>query len=167
MNEKIKINIDTSSVTSPYKEVAKDLALNLQFVNEVFADFLEKNTLIKDYSSNGLIEIDVALVSDQEIQQLNFEYRNKNKSTDVISISMYENFRIQWIENQLPMVHLGDIFISLETAERQSKEEGISLLDELIELLIHGVLHLFGFDHEISEEEMDLMYQWERDIYDH
>ena len=52
----------------------------------------------------------------------------------------------------------------METAKRQAQQNGISLDRELIELLIHGILHLLGFDHEISEKEMEIMYKKEQEI---
>lgn len=85
--------------------------------------------------------ISLALVSEQEIQNLNKVYRHKNKVTDVLS------FNIDSPEN------LGEIVICLEKAKAQALEHKVSLITELQLLTTHGILHLLGYDHELSEAE--------------
>jgi len=70
-------------------------------------------------------------------------------------------------EPEMPgMAVLGDVVISLETASRQSNEHGLSLDEELILLLIHGTLHLLGYDHEISDAEDERMRIKTRELFD-
>eukprot|EP00871_Galdieria_phlegrea_P002931 jgi/Galph1/3639/GphlegSOOS_G2252.1 len=85
-------------------------------------------------------ELSVVLCSDQFIRNLNKHWRDKNEATDVLSFPQDDD--------EL----LGDIIISVDTARRQAEERCYSLYDELRVLLVHGFLHLVGFDHE--EEEM-------------
>jgi len=93
-------------------------------------------------------ELSILLTDDKKIRKLNKQYRNKNMSTDVLSFSQSEGE-----ENGLEHNLLGDIVISITTAMRQSSEHNLSINEEIVLLLIHGILHLLGFDHERSDEE--------------
>lgn len=103
-------------------------------------------------------ELSVMLVSDAAIQRLNRHYRGKGAPTDVLSFSMLEGDMVAGCpEAEL----LGDVVISVETAARQARVRdgelagvGYSELDELTFLLIHGVLHLIGYDHETDRDAM-------------
>ena len=93
-------------------------------------------------------ERSILLTDDKKIRELNKQYRNKNISTDVLSFSQAEGEE-DGLEHNL----LGDIVISISTAMRQSSEHNLSIDEEIVLLLIHGILHLLGFDHERSDEE--------------
>ena len=94
----------------------------------------------------GLVgEVEVLLAGDRTLKRLNREYRGKNRATDVLSFPGLPEFAKQ---------HAGDLAISLETAARQAAEHGHSLRDEVRVLLLHGLLHLHGMDHEADGGEM-------------
>ena len=88
-------------------------------------------------------EISILLVDDLQITKLNESYLHRNGPTDVIAFSQLEG-AFSHLNNHL----LGDVVISLETAQRQAQEDLTTLQDEIIFLLIHGTLHLLGYDHE-------------------
>ncbi len=90
-------------------------------------------------------EVQILLASDATLRRLNCEYRNQDKSTDVLSFPAPEGFGT---------THAGDLAISLPTARRQAAAHGHTLADELRILLLHGLLHLAGFDHETDAGEM-------------
>lgn len=106
-------------------------------------------------------EVSISFVDDNEMEELNKEYRDIDSTTDVLSFPLLEfedNCDMEendedYIEEELA---LGDIVISLEKAESQAKEYGHSLEREIAFLVTHGVLHLLGYDHEdeASEESM-------------
>lgn len=98
-------------------------------------------------SSKRLIEL--KFVRSPEMQKLNFQYRGKNKPTDVLSFSF----------NGADL--LGIIIIDLDMAKKQAKAYGHSFRQEVLELFIHGVLHLLGMDHE-TLPEADLMKTYEK-----
>jgi probable rRNA maturation factor len=100
-----------------------------------------------DHSASDL---EVALVSDDEIAVLNRDYRGKDRPTDVLSFPQLEGEAVIDANDE---VHLGDIVVSLETAKRQADEGGWTLEEETARLVLHGLLHLLGFDHENSGEE--------------
>jgi probable rRNA maturation factor len=91
--------------------------------------------------------VDLMLADDATLAQLNRDYRNKNKPTDVLS---FPAMAVPGSRSQ----SAGDVAISIETAERQAAEQGHSLEDELKVLLLHGVLHLAGHDHETDDGAM-------------
>lgn len=90
-------------------------------------------------------EVSVLLTSDAELKRLNRAYRGKNKATDVLSFPAPE---------EIFDAHAGDLAISLDTAARQATEFGHPLNAELRILLLHGLLHLSGHDHETDSGEM-------------
>ena len=91
----------------------------------------------------------IAFVSDRKMRELNRQFREKNKTTDVLS------FPFEPDEFDTADDHLGDIVISLEQAARQAAENDLTLEREIKQLILHGVLHLCGYDHETDAGEMN------------
>lgn len=105
-------------------------------------------------------ELSLELTGDRRMQRLNREYRKKDRSTDVLAFPIREAVLPQGVR---PVAHmLGDVVISLPTAVRQAKEAGRSIDDELAMLLVHGILHLCGYDHERNPREAVRMARRER-----
>lgn len=94
--------------------------------------------------------LSLSLVNDREIQVLNREHRGKDKPTDVLSFPLYEGSGDP--EPHTPERLLGDVVISVDTARRQAAEYDAPLQNEVYRLLIHGILHVLGHDHEQPEE---------------
>jgi probable rRNA maturation factor len=94
-------------------------------------------------------EVEVLLTGDAELKRLNRSFRNKNKATDVLSFPAPPPFK-----GQPGPHHAGDLAISLETAARQAAAYGHTLRDEVRILLLHGLLHLSGLDHETDNGQM-------------
>ena len=106
-------------------------------------------------------EINLVLVDDDEIRKLNSAYLNRNKPTNVLSFAMTEG----QFGNINPQI-LGDIVISLQTAYRDAVGGHIDPLDEVEFLIIHGLLHLLGYDHEdVSAERAAEMHRRERELF--
>ncbi len=106
-------------------------------------------------------EIGLLLVDDNQIQELNLQYLNRNCPTNVISFAMTEGE----FGNINPLI-LGDIVISVETASRDASAGQIELMDELDFLLIHGLLHLIGYNHEgTSAEKTKEMNDREQELF--
>lgn len=102
--------------------------------------------------------ITVAFVRDSSIRRLNRDYRGKDHATDVLSFPTDDEQSLSLGEVQLTgveNVYLGDVVISTDTAVSQSEESGCSIERELSELVIHGALHLCGYDHETDQGEMN------------
>lgn len=102
-------------------------------------------------------EVSLALVSDATIQELNKRYRKKNKPTDVLSFPLIELPTAEVFQAVASaQVLLGDVIVSVPTAERQAKERKRTLIDEITTLTAHGLLHLVGFDHNTDDEEREM-----------
>lgn len=91
----------------------------------------------------------VAFVSDNRMKQLNEMFRGKDTTTDVLS------FPYEPDEFDPDKSNLGDIVISAEQAQKQAAENGLTLEGEIRQLILHGVLHLCGYDHETDNGEMN------------
>lgn len=105
-------------------------------------------------------EVSILIVDDARIQALNREYLQRDKPTNVISFSMQEG------ETSILSDMLGDVVISADTAARDAAEAASSFESELYFLLLHGILHLCGYDHERgTEEEAARMEAKEREIF--
>lgn len=122
------------------------MAMKLAFDGLKGSEYKTRDTAIDDVGRFESVELSVLLCNDEFIQKLNKEWRDEDHATDVLSMSQHEPGL------NLPILMLGDIVISLETAARQAEERGHTLLDEIRILMVHGLLHLLGFDHELSEE---------------
>ncbi|NLT95804.1 MAG: rRNA maturation RNase YbeY [Clostridia bacterium] len=109
-------------------------------------------------------EISLVFTDDEGIRELNKTYRGKDEPTDVLSFALLETG-----EGEMAIVDgeeellLGDIIISLETASRQAEEYGHSLDREIAYLMVHGLLHLLGYDH-MTEEDKKIMRQREEEL---
>jgi len=103
-----------------------------------------------DFAAKALAAIEknefsatIAFVSNDRIRELNRQFRGIDKATDVLSFPADE------------LNNLGDIAVSVETAATQAKENGLSFEEEIAQLILHGLLHLSGYDHESDNGEMN------------
>ncbi len=103
------------------------------------------------FLSKETASFSVVFVSDEEIEKLNSVYRNKKRPTDILSFESGDE------------LDLGDIFISTQSALRKAKERGMAEKDYLKLLIVHGILHLCGYDHHTKKEEQ-VMVKMERKI---
>jgi probable rRNA maturation factor len=114
----------------------------------------KKTDLILNALGCNNCEISIVITDDEDIREINKNYRNIDKPTNVLSFPMDdENMVIPGLKI------LGDIVISEDTAIKEAQEAKITLDQRISQLLIHGILHLLGYDHEISEEEDEKMTQ--------
>jgi probable rRNA maturation factor len=104
-------------------------------------------------------ELSILIVDDQQIAQLNQQHLKRKGPTNVIAFPMREG-RFSEITPNL----LGDVVISVETAEREGQKANLSVEKRLNQLLIHGILHLFGYDHENTKSEALRMEEKTREL---
>lgn len=97
-------------------------------------------------------ELDIMLTDDGNIRALNKRFRGIDASTDVLSFAQYDQELPPAAPPGYPR-YIADVAISLETAHRQAKRYGIPLRDEVSHLLVHGILHALGYDHEDPADE--------------
>jgi len=135
--------------------ISKDI-----YDREITKKYIKEITegILKQLNLDG-VEVSITLTDNDTIQQINKEWRNKDKPTDVLSFPIDEKppkykYRI-----------LGDVVISLPYAKKQAEEIGYPYKDEVLRLLIHGILHLLGYDHEVCPAEAKRMFNLQDRIF--
>lgn len=116
------------------------------------------NAVIEFEKVTVLCEVSVTFVGDEEIRELNIQYRQKDKSTDVLSFPLGDT------NPETGAVMLGDVIISAETAMRQAESLDQSFEREAAFLTVHSMLHLLGYDHETSVSDEEIMFRKQREI---
>ncbi|MGG1230820.1 rRNA maturation RNase YbeY [Bacillus halotolerans] len=146
----IDIVDETGSVS---EEMLKEVENLLQFAAELEG--------VQDQA-----EVSVTIVTNEDIQQINKEYRGKDTPTDVISFALEEEGEdeVEIVGAEMPPV-LGDIIISADRTREQAEEYNHSFKRELGFLAVHGFLHLLGYDHMTKEEEEE-MFTKQKDLLD-
>ncbi len=119
-------------------------------VDKKFFLTIAKNVLKGEHRE--MENLSIAFVSSSEIKKINKKYRKKDKPTDVLSFENLSNFKEEFSE----------VVICPEVVKKQSKDSKISLKEELSKVLIHGILHTLGYDHEISKLEEERMQEKEK-----
>ena len=107
--------------------------------------------------ANPRLAASLLLTSDAEVRQLNREWRERDKPTNVLSFPMLEGSELEALASEGPPVLLGDVALAHETCAREAAERTISLEDHATHLIVHGLLHLAGHDHETSSSEAEAM----------
>ena len=107
--------------------------------------------------ANPRLSASLVFTDDAEIHDLNSQWRGKDKPTNVLSFPMLERADLLALPADGPPVLLGDIVLALETCAREAAEKGVPLTDHAAHLIVHGLLHLAGHDHETSAEDATAM----------
>ncbi|WP_394186385.1 rRNA maturation RNase YbeY [Metabacillus halosaccharovorans] len=148
----MRLSIDSHDETNELtEEQIKTVEELLQFAADV-----------EDVSEGA--ELSVTFVTNERIQEVNCEYRDKDQPTDVISFALEEmsEGELEIVGGDQPRV-LGDIIISIPRAREQAEEYGHSFMRELGFLSVHGLLHLLGYDHMTDSEEQ-VMFTKQKEI---
>ncbi|MFH1047757.1 MAG: rRNA maturation RNase YbeY [Patescibacteria group bacterium] len=127
------------------------------FVNRILA------VTYRTAGGTAKVQISVSVVGDKEMRRLNLEHRGKDTTTDVLSFAYQESEEFIDCDNGDENSLLGEIVISAEQVRRQAKQIGRKISAEFALMLIHGVLHLLGYDHVTLEDENE-MFCLQQDI---
>ncbi len=143
----MEYNIDIAIQDPQWSEV-KDLETLTQDVIRRTLDMAD----LPEQAVESPFEVSVVFVNDDMIRVLNKEYRGKNKPTNVLSFAMLD------ADNDLDMsiFSLGDVILAYETVDREAKENDRFIRDHIAHLLVHGTLHLLGYDH-IEDDDANVM----------
>lgn len=143
-----------------------DFQDNTQNMDKEIIDLLERllQFAAKKENINDEAEISINFVTNNEIQEINRDYRGKDTPTDVISFAMQESVEgeLEIIDEDMDIPEtLGDIIISIEKAKEQAEEYNHSYERELGFLAVHGLLHLLGYDHMNEQDEKKMFARQE------
>lgn len=140
--------------------------MNIEVFNETNNSLSEQLIELKELLKNvckdeclGDGEFNVIIVDENRIKNLNREYRNIDKVTDVISFALEDDDTFNLEDYRV----LGDIYICVEKAREQAEEYGHSFKRELSFLAVHGLLHLLGYDH-MNKEEEEVMFSKQEEV---
>lgn len=154
-------------MSSEFSDLAMQLEIDIEApwpVDPDWADLAERAAEAAAQSApelaNDRLIASLLFTSDDEVQTLNREWRGKDKPTNVLSFPMLERSVLLGLQPDGPPELLGDIALAHQTCAREAAEKGVPLADHAAHLIIHGLLHLAGHDHEISTQaarEMELI----------
>lgn len=166
MKKTKELNIFIENIYPEFKlpQELSTITENIKKMTEFFLaneNWVEKSCLKgEDYNT---LSFDIVFCDNEKIHEINREYRDKDRATDVISFAIFadstpdERFIF---DNE---INLGEIIVSLDKTNEQSKENAHSFLDELYFLLAHGILHLAGYDH-LTEETLTEMWDMQKEM---
>jgi probable rRNA maturation factor len=140
----------------------RNLTTDKKYDSNFFENVLNVAAKETELPSTKNFELSVRLVGEGKIKSLNKRYRNKNKVTDVLSFPLFEKIGVKELKSGI--IGLGDIFICLPYAKKQAKRDGKKLDDELSLLVVHGFLHLLGYDHENDRKREQKMFAFQNKI---
>ncbi|RAU23841.1 rRNA maturation RNase YbeY [Paramagnetospirillum kuznetsovii] len=103
---------------------------------------------------DGVVELSIVLADDAIVQDLNRNWRGKNQPTNVLSFAALDDEDAPLVPGA-PLM-LGDVILAYETTAAEAKEQGKPFADHFSHLVVHGVLHLLGFDHEDEDEAVEM-----------
>jgi probable rRNA maturation factor len=107
--------------------------------------------------SSRPIELSVRLAGDEEVRGLNAHWRGKDKPTNVLSFPMAEAYELEQADEDRPGgIMLGDLILARGVCEREAAEKGVPVEQHATHLLVHGTLHLLGYDHEADADAADM-----------
>lgn len=139
---------------------------NIEIINQVDEEIKELDTVYKlleyacEFEKLNNVTFNVIIVDNDYIHELNRDYRDKDRETDVITFALEDDDSLI-LPNDLRV--LGDIYISLDKCKEQAKEYGHSFLREICFLSIHGFYHLLGYDHMTKEDE-EVMFKKQDEV---
>ena len=113
------------------------------------------------------VEISVKLTDDEEVRSLNASFRGKDKPTNVLSFPMLDSDLLEPLSKaEGGEVLLGDVVLAQGVCAAEARDKGVSVEDHAAHLIVHGTLHLLGYDHETSDEDAEAMERIERRALD-
>ncbi|MEM7620915.1 MAG: rRNA maturation RNase YbeY [Pseudomonadota bacterium] len=141
------LDAETSSVEIEIIEKS-ELWKNLDIIEQGIASAVEETIYQNNATRDVSYQVTIVLSNDEEIQNLNNLFRNINKPTNVLSFPFGDNSKLP----PLDAIPLGDIVLSFETIEHEANTQGIKFDHHLYHMVIHGLLHLLGYDHETEKD---------------
>ena len=157
---KTKIIIENTNDNFVFDESFWHKRVEVVFCNTF--ELVRKASHLSEYQ-NLEFNFGLTFCTDSEIHEINKEYRNIDKPTDVITFALFFDDDIKTVIDNT--AELGDIIISTDTALRQAEENNLELEQELTVLLTHGVLHLLGFDH-MTEDDYNFVVDIQKQVFD-
>lgn len=157
------INLNIEITDSSWDNNSGDIKNLSEQILETAISYIKQKEDIDFLNIDKPINVGLRLSNDEEIKGFNKEFRNKDSSTNVLSFASIDDENFYDDINFFDEIELGDIIISYNTLKREAEEKNIPFINHYTHLLIHGILHLLGFDH-IENDEAEEMESFEIQI---
>lgn len=158
-----QVILDIEIEEESWQKALPDIAEVAEKVKNAAVDYVFKNAGIEILKANKPLMISVCLSNDEHVQELNRDFRNMDKPTNVLTFANVDFADFNAENEVFGEIDLGNIIIAYETMQKEAGIEGITLYAHFCHLLTHGILHILGFDH-IEDEEAEYMENFEKAI---
>lgn len=150
---RINIDLDENLVNYIQEKCNRNINSDIKIIIQTALE--EKNI------ENQEVSISISAVDRETIHNINKEYRNVDRPTDVLSFPIFERYEIDNFSSlddnkKVKELELGDIIICIDVLQEHAIEYGTGILREMLYMITHGVCHLLGYDHEIDEEKVQM-----------
>ncbi|GAB5046357.1 rRNA maturation RNase YbeY [Thermodesulfovibrio sp. TK110] len=156
----MRVIVEVINRQRKFKISTKKLKQSTQKIFKFLYDSKNKNLFKIIEKNSASLTISIIVVGNRKMKELNFKYRGKSSTTDVLSFSYLE-------KEPSGSLFLGEIIVEPEKVSYQAKQYSVKFSQELNRILIHGILHLIGYDHESSAYEAKKMHKLEEKILTH
>lgn len=159
----MQINLHIETEEPRWLEAIPDMEIVTQKVKNATFDYVVAHENVGILTADKPIVVNLCLSNDAHVWQLNRDFRNQDKPTNVLSFANidFDDFDAQ--NEPFAEIELGDIIIAYETMVKEAEAENITLNAHFCHLLVHGFLHILGFDH-IEDDEAEYMESFEKAI---
>jgi len=157
----IVLNIEVED--KRWSDEIDDIVSVAEKVKSATFDYVEKNDDIEILAATKPLLINICLSNDSHVHQLNRDFRNKDKPTNVLTFANLDADDFEPDGGVFDEIDLGSIIIAFETMQSEAEKENITLYAHFCHLLVHGFLHILGFDH-IEDDEAEYMESFEKAV---
>lgn len=155
MTSEVGTKVNIPSIDISVQDPVWEKQGNIESIVKVTATKTLTSAIMPKFAYGKALEISIVLANDELVQVLNREYRDKDKPTNVLTFASAddEDFEQQLFVEPL---NLGDVILSYQTIENEAREQGKLIIDHVKHLIVHGVLHLLGYDHQTDDDATDM-----------
>jgi len=162
-NKMIQVLLDIDIEEDCWSKSIPDIAELSEKVKTITFEYVKQHTDISVLNIGKPLSVSLCLSNDEHVHQLNRDYRGKDKPTNVLTFANLDFADFDAENEVFDEIDLGNIIIAYETMQKEADIESITLYAHFCHLLVHGFLHILGFDH-IEEDEAEYMEAAEKDI---
>ena len=159
----IRVLLDIDIEEERWQKAIPDIADVAEKVKTTTFEYIRQYADISVLNADKPLSVNLCLSNDEHVHQLNRDYRNKDKPTNVLTFANLDFADFDAENEVFDEIDLGNIIIAYETMQKEADIENITLYAHFCHLLVHGLLHILGFDH-IEEDEAEYMESFEKNI---
>lgn len=147
MKSKIQVDIDEKIIEFINKRTNENIEFE-DTINKIVENVLNEQGIYVE-----TVDVSIQSATPDEIKEINKEYRNIDRATDVLSFPIFTMDELKNLNKDIKEIELGDIILCLDVIEKQAEEYNTGIIREVLYMITHGMCHLTGHDHEVEEEK--------------